>query len=218
MKTDMELHKDVLSELAWDPRISEKEIGVSAKDGVITLTGSVKSYPEKWAAERAVERVAGVKAVANDLTVDIPTAFTHSDTEIAHKVVDAFAWDIQVPDDTVKAAVSNGWLTLEGTVEWHYQRDAAARAVQFLAGVKGVTNNIKVVPTHVSALDVSRGIKQALERRADRTAEKISVQTLDGVVTLTGTVTSYGDRRAAEGAAWSAPGVKEVRDELAVVF
>ena len=218
MKTDIELHHDVVAELTWDPSLNEKEIGVAAKDGVVTLTGSVKSFAEKWAAERAVEAVGGVKVVANELTVEIPTELTHTDTEIAHKVVDALEWDIQVPEDKIKATVTNGWLTLEGDVEWNYQRDAAARAVRFLAGVKGVSNNIKVTPKEVSTFEVSRSIKEALERRADRTADRIDVQTHNGVVTLKGTVSSYGDRRAAEGAAWSAPGVKEVKDELAVVF
>lgn len=218
MKTDIELHKDVVAELTWDPRVSEKEIGVAAKDGVVTLTGSVKSYAEKWAAERAVEGVAGVKAVANDMTVNLPSAFAHTDTEIAHKAVDALNWDMQVPENKVKVTVTNGWLALEGNVEWHYQRDAAARAVRFLAGVRGVSNNIKVTPKPVSTYEVSKSIKAALERRADRTAERIDVLTHDGVVTLKGSVPSYADRRAAEGAAWSAPGVTEVKDELAVVF
>lgn len=218
MKTDIELHKDVVAELTWDPRVSEKEIGVAVKGGVVTLTGSVKSYAEKWAAERAVEGVAGVKAIANDVTVNLPSAFTHTDTEIAHKAVDALKWDIQVPDDKVKVTVTNGWLALEGDVEWRYQREAAANAVRFLAGVRGVANNIKVTPKQVSTYEVSKSIKAALERRADRTAERIDVLTRDGVVTLKGTVPSYADRRAAEGAAWSAPGVTEVKDELAVVF
>jgi osmotically-inducible protein OsmY len=218
MKNDMKLHKDVVAELTWDPRVSEKEIGVAVKDGVVTLTGSVKSYAEKWAAQRAVEGVAGVKAVADDIVVKFPSDTTHSDTEIAHKVVDALAWDIQVPKDTIKATVTNGWLTLEGEVEWNYQRDAAAGAVRYLPGVRGLTNQISVTPKPVSTFDVSLSIKEALERRADRTAERITIQTSDGVVTLKGSVPSYGDRRAAEGAAWSAPGVKEVRDELSVVF
>ena len=218
MKSDMQLHKDVLAELTWDPRVAHKEIAVSAKDSVVTLTGSVPSFAEKSAAERAVERVAGVKVVANDLIVSVPTAFYHSDTEIAHKVVDAFEWDMEVPDDKIKTAVTNGWVTLEGEVEWKFQRDAAAKAVRNLAGVRGVTNNIKMIPRSVSPFDVSRSIKAALERRADRTAEHVTVQTQGSVVTLKGSVPTFGDRRAIEGAAWSAPGVTDVHDELAVAF
>jgi osmotically-inducible protein OsmY len=218
MKTDMQLHKDVLAELTWDPRVAHKEIAVAAKGGVVTLSGSVPSFAEQIAAEQAVERVNGVKAVANDLTVSVPTAYFHSDAEIAHKVVDAFAWDIRVPDDKIKAAVSNGWVSLEGEVEWKFQRDAAAKAVRNLAGVCGVTNNIRILPRSVSPYDVSRSIKAALERRADCTAEHITVQTKGSVVTLTGSVPTFGDRRAIEGAAWSAPGVTDVHDELAVAF
>lgn len=218
MKTDMQLHKDVLAELAWDPRVKEKEIGLAAKGGVVTLTGSVESYAEKWAAERVAERVAGVKAVANDLEVTIPSAFSRTDTDIAHRIVDLLAWDIQVPHDEIKSKVANGWVTLDGEVEWQYQRDAAARAIRNLAGVRGVTNFIKVTPQRVSSQDVSKSIKEALERRADRTAERIVVEAKGSVVTLRGVVSSFGDRRAAEGAAWSAPGVAEVNDELAVAF
>lgn len=218
MKTDIQLHKDVLSELTWDPRVKEKEIGVAAKNGVVTLTGSVESYAEKVAAERAVERVAGVKSLANEITVTIPSAFNRTDTEIAHKVVDSLNWDIQVPKDKIKSRVANGWVTLEGEVEWQYQRDAAARAVRNLTGVRGVTNSLTVAPKKVSPADVGRSIKEALERRADRTAEHIMVNTMGSVVTLTGSVPSFADRRVVEGAAWSAPGVSQVHDELAVAF
>ena len=218
MNTELQLHKDVIAELAWDARVAEKEIGVAVLDGVVTLTGCVATYAEKLAAERAVERVAGVKAVANDLMVKLPSRFSHSDTEIAHKAADALLWDVEVPDDKVTVSVTNGWVTIGGDVEWQYQRDAAARAMRNLAGVRGVTNNVRVIPTVVSPNNVSRSIREALERRADRTADRITVDTKDGVVTLKGSVPSFGDRRAAEGAAWSAPGVLEVRDELAVVF
>lgn len=216
MKTDLQLHQDVVAELTWDPAVKEKEIGVAVRDGVVTLTGSVESYPEKWAAERVTQHVGGVRAVANELDVNIPALASRSDTDLAHKVVDALEWDVQVPTEKIKARIANGWVTLDGEVEWKFQKDAAARAVAFLSGVRGVTNNIAILPTSVSVFDVSDNIKTALRRRAEREAEKISVVAVNGTVTLTGTVDSFADRRAAEGAAWSAPGVKDVRDEIVV--
>jgi osmotically-inducible protein OsmY len=218
MKIDIQLQSDVRAEIAWDPRVHDKEIRVAAADGVVTLTGSVPSYADKVAAERAAERVLGVKAVANDLAVAVPVTHQRSDTDIAQAVVNALEWDVQVPDTKIKAAVTNGWITLEGGVEWRYQRDAAACAVRYLAGVRGVTNDITITAKRVVSDDVSKAIKQALERRADRTAERISVEMIGSVVTLTGSVPSFGDRRAAESAAWSAPGVTDVNDELAVTI
>ena len=218
MKSSIQLHNDVVAELAWEPRIDEKHIVVDVVDGVVTLTGSVPSFAQKWDAERAAERVAGVRSVANELAVSPTPAAQRSDTQLAHAVTDALAWDIQVPDDKLKSAVSNGWVRLEGTVEWRYQRDAAIRAIRNIAGIRGVTNEIIVKPQSASPYDVTREIKQALERRADRTAENIKVEASDGVVTLKGTVNSFADRRAAEGAAWSARGVKDVKDEIAVLI
>jgi VCBS repeat-containing protein len=217
MKNNAELQSEVRAELQWDPRIDDKEIRVVASDGVVTLTGSVPSFADRWAAERAAERVFGVRVVANDLAVAVPIPFQRSDTDIARAVADALVWDVQVPDTKIKAAVTNGWITLVGDVEWRYQRDAAARAVRNLAGVRGVSNNITITAKHASPRDVSKSIKDALERRADRTADHIKVDTAGGVVTLTGTVPSFGDRWAAEGAAWLAPGVSEVHDELTVI-
>jgi VCBS repeat-containing protein len=216
MKSNVQLQSDVRAELAWDPRVDDMDIHVIATDSVITLTGSVPTYASKWAAERAAERVYGVRAIANDLAVAVPIPFQRSDTDIAHAILNAIAWDVQVPDTKIKCAVSNGWVTLEGNVDWRYQRDASARAVRNLAGVRGVTNNIGVAAASVSRDEVTQKIKDALERRADRTSKHINVDTVDGIVTLTGSVPSFGDRRAAEGAAWSAPGVRGVRDELAV--
>jgi VCBS repeat-containing protein len=216
MKTNEQLRSDVRTELAWDPSIDEKDVRVAAADGVVTLSGTVPSYAGKWAAERAAERVFGVKVVANELAVAVPVPLRRSDTAIAQAVADALGWDVQVPEAAVKAAVTNGWVTLEGDVEWRYQRDAAARAVRNLSGVRGTTNNIKITAQHPSSHDVSKAIKEALERRADRTAEHILVDTVGTIVTLSGTVPSFSDRRAAEGAAWSAPGVTEVHDNLAV--
>ena len=216
MKNSVKVEADVRAELAWDPCVDDREIRVASTDGVVTLTGSVPSFADKWGAVRAAERVTGVQAVANDLDVAVPVAYRRPDTDIAQAVVHALEWDVQVPDAKIKASVTDGWIRLDGDVEWRFQREAAARAVRNLAGVRGVTNNITVMARRAASHDVSNGIREALERRADRVARRIDVETIDGVVTLKGSVPSFGDRRAAEGAAWSAPGVTHVRDELAV--
>jgi osmotically-inducible protein OsmY len=216
MKTDSQLQRDVIDELRWDPSIAEKEIGVAVKDGVVTLTGAVPSYADKYAVDRVLERIAGVKAFANELEIELPSAWVRSDTDIAHKVVDAFAWDVSIPHDQIKARVADGWVTLEGEVQWEYQRQAAFRAVRSLTGVRGVTNLIKIVPARVSSYDVTKKIKDALRRSAERDADRIVVATMDHVVTLSGSVPSFAERRLAETAAWSAPGVKEVKDEIVV--
>ena len=216
MKTDMQIQKDVIDELHWDPSIRDSEVAVAAKDGVVTLAGTVHSYAEKYAAERAAERVSGVKAIAEDLVVQPIGSFVRSDTDIAHAVTRALTWDIQVPDDKVKATVENGWITLTGSVEWKYQKDAAERAVRYLTGVKGVGNLIEVRPKHASKFEVSSKIKEALRRSADHDADQITVEASDGRVTLKGTVRSFAERADAERAAWSAPGVSYVEDRIAV--
>jgi osmotically-inducible protein OsmY len=216
MKTSAQLQSDVRSELAWDPRVDDKNINVVVTGGVATLSGTVPTFADRFAAERAAERVFGIRSVANELAVAVPVHYERSDTDIAHAVVNALSWDVEVPDTRIKSSVSNGVVRLDGDVDFRYQREAAAKAVRNLAGVKEVINAITVSPKSVSAADVSQSIKQALERRADRTADRINVQTVGGVVTLSGSVGSIGDRRAAEGAAWSAPGVTDVRDDLAI--
>ena len=215
MKNDTVLQRDVIEEIRWDPRIKNKEIGVAARDGVVTLTGTVDSYGQRWAVEHAAEAVQGVRVVANEIEVTLPNSLARSDADIAHQIVEAFRWDVQVPDQLITAQVSKGLVTLNGDVNWAYEREAAGMTVRNLAGVRGVKNLI-VVKSPVSTYDVSRKIKAALHRRADREAERIQVEAEGDVVTLTGTVNSYADRRAAEGVAWSAPGVREVKDELVV--
>ena len=216
MKTDTQLHRDVADELAWEPSIRSPEIGIAVKDGVVTLSGSVESYAEKYAAERAAERVRGVMAVADDMLVKLPLSFKRSDTEVAHACVNALRWDIQVPDDKIKALVEEGWVTLEGEVEWQFQRQAAERAVRYLAGVRGVTNRVSVKPKAASSFEVSQKIKDALRRSAEEDAEKISVEAKDGRVVLKGKVRSYAERAEAERAAWAAPGVMVVDDRIAI--
>ena len=217
MKTDSQLQRDVFEELRWDPRIREAEIGIAVKDGVVTLSGFVDSYAQRNAAERAVERINGVKAVAEELQVRIPGSLHRSDTDIAHHAVAALEWDVEVPDDKIRVRVDNGRITLEGEADWQYQRLAAERAVRYLTGVKGVTNQIRIAP-RVSSYDVSQRIKDALRRSAESDAQKIEVEAKDGRVTLRGSVHSWADRAEAERAAWGAQGVTEVDDRITVGF
>ena len=217
MKTDSQLQRDVFEELRWDPRIREAEISIAVKDGVVTLSGFVDSYAQRNAAERAVERINGVKAVAEELQVRIPGSLHRSDTDIAHHAVAALEWDVEVPDDKIRVKVDNGRITLEGEADWQYQRLAAERAVRYLTGVKGVTNQIRIAP-RVSSYDVSQRIKDALRRSAESDAQKIEVEAKDGRVTLRGSVHSWADRAEAERAAWGAQGVTEVDDRITVGF
>ena len=216
MRTDMELQKDVVEELKWEPRLTEDEIGVAVKDGVVTLTGFVPDYAQRRMAARAAERVVGVRAVAQELVVKVPVMFQFSDTELAHRVVNALAWDVEVPTQKIHAKVENGWVTLEGAVEWQFQRNAAERAVRYLGGIKGVTNLVTISPM-ASPYDVEQRIKSALHRTADIESKRVQVTAKDGKVVLTGTVRSWPERTDIERAAWSASGVMSVDDRLAVV-
>ena len=216
MKSDTQLQKDVLDELTWEPTVSEKEIGVSVKNGVVTLSGYVQTYAQKRAAEKAVARVAGVRAIAEDIQVKLPTSRQRSDTEIAHAAINALKWDTEVPDEIIKTKVENGWVTLEGAVQFYYQKNAADRCVRFLNGVKGVTNLISVKPAGVMT-KVSQNIEAALKRRAEMDAAHIKVESIDGRVTLKGSVHSWPELKEAESAAWATPGVWAVDDRLAVV-
>jgi len=216
IKTDAQLQKDVIEELRWDPAIGSAEIGVAARFGVVTLTGQVDSFAKKYAATRATERVAGVRAVAEDLKVVLPSSHLRTDTDLAHSVVSALRWDVQVPDDSVIARVEDGWVTLEGELEWQYQINAAERVVRNLTGVRGVSNQL-LLKTRASAPDVKHRIESALKRHAELDSKQIQVEVLNGRVTLTGQVRSWAERQEAELAAWKAPGVTKVEDELAVL-
>jgi osmotically-inducible protein OsmY len=215
MYTDTNLQKNVIEELAWDPALSSAEIGVAAKDRVVTLSGKVHTYAEKYAAEKAVHRVAGVRAVADDLEVSLRPEHRRSDTEIAHAVLVAFAWNVAVPEDKIRVDVEDGWVTLRGNVDWDYQRRAAENTVRPLAGVRGVSNVIAVAP-RVSVDDVKGKIESAFKRHAELDANRIHVSAGDGTVTLRGTVRSWAERNDAERAAWAAPGVRQVDDLIAV--
>ena len=215
MKTDTQLQKDIIDELRWEPRVNDAEIAVSAKDGVVTLTGSVETFAQKYEAERAVERVSGVRAIADDLKVKVFGPHERSDTEIAHAAINALRWDTEVPDEKLTVKVENGWVTLKGEAEWNYQKTAAERDVRYLAGVKGISNLISVKP-RASTTEVKAKIEAAFKRSAELDAKQITVETANGTVTLKGAVRSWAERTDAERAAWAAPGVKEVHDKLVV--
>ena len=215
MKTDAQLKKDVLDELSWDPAINATEVGVVVKDGVVTLTGNLATYAEKYAAERAAQRVSGVKAVAVDLQVRLSPSYARSDSDVAAAAQRALDWNVVVPKQTIQTKVEKGWVTLSGEVEWDYQRKAAERAVRDLFGVVGVTDLIKVKPQLLTA-DIEKGIREALQRQAEREARQLEVSVEGSKVILHGKVHSWADRRAVQNAAWSAHGVSNVENDLTV--
>ncbi len=217
MKNDADLQRDVFDELRWEPAVHSTDIGVTVKDGVVTLSGIVDSYPEKWAAERAAKRVCGVKALAQELEVKLPGSGQQTDADIAEAAENALKWDILVPQDRIKVTVEKGFLTLEGEVNWQTERSAAERAVLNLTGVTGVANEITVKP-QVAPIDVKAKIEAALKRNAILDAQQIQVQADGGKVTLTGSVSSWAERDEAESAAWAAPGVSEVKDLIMVTY
>jgi osmotically-inducible protein OsmY len=215
MRLDSELHRDVVAELNWDTSIRNEDIAVAVKEGTVTLAGTVDSYAQWYAAGRAAERVKGARAIVNDLKVLVPSAKERSDPDIAHAALNALKWDSEVPDEQLKLKVVNGWVTLQGEVEWQYQRSAAERVVRGLTGVRGVTNAIAVrrIPTPA---DVKQRIRDMLKRQAEFDAENVVVDIVGHTAKLRGTVRSFAEKRDAERAAWQTPGVTIVENNLAI--
>ena len=217
MRTDVEIKEDVLDELAWQPNIDETEIGVIVEDGVVTLSGVVDSYAKKTAAEKAVKGVMGVKALAGDIEVKFGNAYKKTDKEIAKAVVDALEWSSSIPEKDISIKVEDGWVYLSGEVKWNYQKNAAQRAVEGLLGVKSVLNNISI-RQEVKPFEVKDKIKKAFERSAEIDANNITVVTDGHKVTLRGKVHSIKEKEDAESAAYNAPGVFDVKNELKVQY
>lgn len=215
MKTDAQLKRDVESELDWDAAVNAANVGVAVKAGIVTLTGHLDTFAEKFAVERAVQRVAGVQAMALELDVKLAPDHVRSDTDIAAAAESALKWHALVPADRITVTVEKGWITLGGEVDWEYQRRHAESAVRPLTGVVGVSNGIALKP-RVSPSHIADRIREALTRQAEREANKIDVSVSGSTVTLRGAVHSWTERAAAQGAAWSAPGITIVNNEIKV--
>ena len=216
MKTDTKIQDDVIHELKWDPSVTHERIGVAVSEGIVTLSGSVPTFVEKSAAEKAAQRVAGVKAVVEKIDVKIAGSFKRDDFEIAKAIINQFKWNVQVPDEMIKAKVEDGWVTLMGEVEWDFQRSAADHSIRGLTGIKHVTNNITIKSKDIQIKEVKQRIEEALKREAVNEARRIQVEVKGTNVILKGKVSSFAEMNDAKWAAWSAPGVTTVENLIQV--
>ena len=214
-KNDLNLQEQVIEELDWEPSVNAAEIGVTVKDGIVTLSGYVKSYADKRAAEEAAQRVSGVKAVAEEIEVRLPGASKRVDADIAKAAVDAIRWHVYLPEDKLKVKVEDGVVTLDGNVEWQFQKEKAVDVVRHLTGVRGVVNLIKVHP-RITAGDIRARIHKALERTAMEDSESVKVSVYESEVVLTGQVRTWKEREDAVRSAWSAPGVTKVVNNIKI--
>lgn len=212
---DITLRQNILDELEFEPSIDAANIGVAVDNGIATLTGHVSSYSQKETAERVVKRVKGVRGIAEEIEIRVFGTYETEDEDIARRAVNLIGWNVSVPKDSVQVKVQKGWVTLTGKVEWQYQKNAAADTVRDLAGVVGLSNMIEITP-RVSANDVRKRIEDAFKRDAELESHQISIEVSGGNVTLKGKVHTWSERTAADRAAWSVPGIKNVIDQIAV--
>lgn len=215
MKTDSQVQQDVHTELKWEPAVDATRIGVEVTDGIVTLAGHVDSYAEKWAAERAAQRVAGVSGLAVEIEVRLPGTSRREDADIARSAENVLAWSSFLPSDCVKVMVEDGWVTLTGQVAWDFERRGAASSIRQLLGVTGVSDQITLKPKEVTSV-VKADIEAAIRRRVHQDAQMIFVDVKGTEVTLSGTSHSWSARDLASDAAWSAPGVRQVVDNIVV--
>jgi osmotically-inducible protein OsmY len=215
MKSDIEIQKDVIEQLKWEPFLNAAQIGVAVKNGIVTLSGQVDAYSKKILAEKTTKKVAGVKAIAEDIQVGISPVYKKTDTEIAEAVVNALKWHTMIPDEKIKVSVEDGNVKLEGDVEWEYQRNQAKTAVENLSGVRFVTNLVAVKPK-ITPYELQQKINSSFQRSANIDSARITAEVLGSKITLRGKVRSFAEKEDAENAVWSAPGVVSVENKLLI--